>query len=517
MHDVKNLAFCTISRQEGDVSKVDLRNRVPEVDRLPDSRLRVTRTADVLNFAAFTPEALLASVWLPWGTPDEKYTECRLIKQDVHGQHPAGEGMRGDPGQSPERHPPHLVRVYETIDAQAETAVGNADVKIGPDGLTIIDQDYIQFSTGTAFYGIPGTTLGPSPWTTTVLRDEARTDDGTLRRIKRTFINKGLISQVDQIKNLGTLLVRTLVYVNQVPPTPSGYSVIEQRTENPGGLPVYHYTFVKGSGVYDQRVQHRDGGLRLETWISYGDSYDVATMQPPGVLMVKDVRKIDGTYEFAATCMQNAGGGDPTQGNALFYWSKHPFRYPGRAKAYAKAIPAIFGSNTAGVAHFTTTAYDIFKSPPVDVELDALVAVSYGTASVLSLGTAFWNPTSWATAEAVFQPTGTIAVRSIVESMFGYRAINAGTALVMTAGSTIVSFGPGTVDVSAYVTSCMGTPLYQLSSGKIVVYGGPEEPDNKNWILSARMDEAFVGMDGTRFFRYTQVGALVPAQDALPV
>jgi hypothetical protein len=232
---------------------------------------------------------------------------------------------------------------------------------------------------------------------------------------------------------------------------------------------------------------------------------------------MKDVEEVDGMERYTATCMQNAAGGDPVVGTALSYNTKHPFRYPGRAKAYKKNIPSIYGSNSSGVASFTTSAYNVFRSPPVDVEVDAQIDISYGTAlGVISLGTTFWNPLSWATYEAIFQKTGTIMGQNIVESLYGYRAINAGTALPFTAGSTIVSFGAGTIDVTAYVTSCLGQPVYQLSSGSITVYGGPIAPDGLTWVLDAKNEEAFSALDGTRYFRRSQVSATIPAQDALP-
>ena len=162
------------------MATLDLRNRSPEVSVLPDLRLRVTRVYDVLNWAPKTPAQLAAEVQLPWGTADETYSACLLIKQDVSGQEPAQ-------GAAPFASPPHLTRVFETIDPSLETGVGNSDVSIDQAGIYTITQEYLQFSTGTAIYQVPGTTPAPAPWNTTcVLKDEQRTDDGTLRRIKRT-------------------------------------------------------------------------------------------------------------------------------------------------------------------------------------------------------------------------------------------------------------------------------------------------------------------------------------------
>jgi hypothetical protein len=234
------------------MSFLDLRNRLPTVERLPDLRLRVTRKYDALPAAVKTPAEILALAWLPWGTIDEKYTDTRLIKQDVAGQEPLG-----DSKQSPESRPAVLTRIFEQIDSALETVVGNADVAIGQDGLITVSQNYLQFSTGTAVYGVPGTTLASAPWTQCVLKTESRTDDGTLRRIKRDFINHGLISQSDETRNDGALLLRTLVYVNDVPPTPAGYINISQKVEYPGGLPVRTYAFAKGNGQISLDIEYR--------------------------------------------------------------------------------------------------------------------------------------------------------------------------------------------------------------------------------------------------------------------
>ena len=90
---------------------VDLRNRSPRVETLPDMRRRVTRIYDVLNFIPKDPAKLLAAVWLDWGTQDDEFTDCRLIKQDVSGQ----DGV----GKEPTPLPPILTRVYEEIAASA--------------------------------------------------------------------------------------------------------------------------------------------------------------------------------------------------------------------------------------------------------------------------------------------------------------------------------------------------------------------------------------------------------------
>jgi len=616
--------------------KIDLQNRAPTVTRLHDFRQRVERKWDVLNFVPKTPQEILDTCWLPLGSVDDEYTDCYLVDQKVVGEL--------GPYEDPQKEPPVLLRVYEQLDGLNETLVGSPDVIIGQDGLTIVTLHYLQLELGTAIYKIPGTAVCPAPHDNCVLRDEKRTDDGTLRTIDRTYISSGLISETDEIHNNGALLMKTLVYVNETAPTPSGYTLISTKTEYPGGLPVtttvwakgtgqvsyqteyrlspdqgttgvtvttikylttplvnanpitppassveisvtyeeseghrvwtaiyasgqgtiatdlsienfgklvlynitsinappsapaptiggtvtlikssqrngtrfedgtvmYDYDWAEGQGVIDQRIQTRDGGLRLETWVSLGVAYDPSFMLPLGILVMKDQELVRGTMRFTVSCMQNAAGTDPTVGTALQFNDKHPFRYPGRAKAYVKSFIAIAPDATSFTAH----AYDVFLSPPVDLEVDATVDVTYATDSTLSLGTAFWNPDSWATVVAAWE-TYDIRPISVVQTHTGYRAVSPGLVLNFTAGTEISS--GGTVILTGVNTSCMGQRVYGTSSGSIVVYGGPPAPDYRTWYLAARVELAFTGLDGTQYFRKTLVSATIPGQSALPV
>lgn len=231
---------------------IDRQNRSPTTEVLPDLRLQVTRYYDVLDFVPKDSVDFLAKVKLPWATPDETYAQCLLIKQDLDGQ-------KG-PFKTPTTEPPKLIRVFQQIDPIHETSVGEPDITIGQDGLIVVVDDSIQFSVAVAgvipVYQVPGTTIHAAPWAQCVLKIEERTDDGTVQQIKRTYTSKGLISQTDETKNNGALLLRTLVYVNQVPPTPSGYTLINAKVDYPGGLPLYSYTFAKGTGEISRAIDY---------------------------------------------------------------------------------------------------------------------------------------------------------------------------------------------------------------------------------------------------------------------
>jgi hypothetical protein len=233
---------------------LDNRNRAPSTERLPDMRLRVTRLYDVLDITAKDPSKLASEVWLNWGTADEVFTNTRLVKQDVSGH-------TGVDPLNPTAIPPKLVRTYEEIPANDQIIVGNPAVSFDQYGNKTVAIDYLQFSAGTSTYSYEvGVTAAPAPFADCYLQFSKATDDGTLIRTTRTFIDKGQLSDNERLLFGGKLLLRELKYLNEVPPTPTGWTLVTQSTEFINGLPVYTYGFSNssaagGGGIvgYDER------------------------------------------------------------------------------------------------------------------------------------------------------------------------------------------------------------------------------------------------------------------------
>lgn len=466
-------------------------------------RRRITRVYDVINYVSMTPAMLNSYLALPWGEADATYPTCLLIKQDVTGQ---GEGEGSF--YAPNKNPPILTRVFEQIPASAEIQVGNNTAKKLQDGRTAIEAEFLQFSSATPTPGTPGFTTAPGD-ANAYMMTESAPSDGTLRRITRTYVYAGTIATDLQTLLEGALLIQTITSVKTVPATPSGYTLIGQPIDSPNGLPTYTYKFAKGSGLVEKRIQLRDGGLRLETWISLGNSFDSGTMQPPGILAVKDEENLDGYKRFTVTCTQKADGTDPTSGIVLTYGIKSPWKFPGRAKAYTTDFTAI----APDLSTYTAHARDVFLSPPVEILIDATVQVSYQTSAAIgSLTYPLWNPDTWATVQAFWEGWGATP-RSLIQTHNEYRAV--GSPVTFTAGATISS--GGTVVLSGSNNSCMGERVYGLSTGSITVSGGPSAPDGNTYTLSVQLEPAFQAEDGTQYYRRTVVYATIPTQTALPV
>lgn len=222
------------------MATTDLQNRAPAVSRTRDFRNIVERRYDVLNWAVKTPAEILAECWQPLGTTDELFTDCYLLDQKV-------EGQTGD-FYDPCKFPPVLVRRYEQLNGLLETLIGEPSVTINQFGHQEIEFNYAQLASGTATYSVPGVSVGPSPFSNCVLRDQVDTNDGTLRLIKRTYLSAGVLSNTEELRFGGKLKIRTIRSLNEIPATPSGYTLVTTGTEYTEGLPIFVYGFAAAGG-----------------------------------------------------------------------------------------------------------------------------------------------------------------------------------------------------------------------------------------------------------------------------
>lgn len=229
--------------------------RAPEMIVLPDSRKRLVRYFKLPNRAVMPP-----GIDLAWGTQDQGaeasdapagWTDLYLVKREVDDHSRLFTVGRGEDSL------PILKVTYEQIQLTGEQQVGGYDFAYGPAVTTTLVLHFLQWSTVTATPGTPGSTTAPTPYEAYVLKEEKTEDNGTLRKIERTYISAGEIDTTTETRNNGALLIQTAVYVNQVPPTPSGYTLITAKEANPGGLPVYTYTFAKGTGQVSLDTEYR--------------------------------------------------------------------------------------------------------------------------------------------------------------------------------------------------------------------------------------------------------------------
>jgi hypothetical protein len=252
--------------------------RKPDVEVLPDGRIRITR-----YIAAGHGDRDYSEVTESVGTADKGLATALLVKK----------GMAQVNGKDA------IVKTYEVRNASSETLVGLPDVQYTESGQKTMVYDYIQMSSGTYTPGTIGSTQAPDD-ATCILRTEQVEDDGTTRQIRRVFINKGLLQQSDETKNNGALLLKTFVYLNDapVPNPPPNYTLISQRTENPNGLETTTYTYAYGTGEISREDTTSNNGALLRATIRH--------LSPPGIVV--NPISTPGGYTLVDESYQDADG-----------------------------------------------------------------------------------------------------------------------------------------------------------------------------------------------------------------
>jgi hypothetical protein len=312
-----------------------------------------------------------------------------------------------------------------------------------------------------------------------------------------------VVTDVD-VRNSGKLKIHHKVALGAAPSTPATtitgatMNVVSQNRRNDNGYEVFDYTWAEGLGIVSERIQYRDGGLRLfnrDIFLAQGATDYSAYTPTYGIEVDKSFTEGEGIRRYSVTWIQSNSGGDPLTKPVLQFTGKVPFTYPGRAKAY-------YASFTSG-SYTSHKAYDVFLSPPIQSLIDATTIIYYESANTSPTATyTLWNPTEWATMRAKYIGWSN-SPRSRVDGLKGYIASNS--------GASGTSSGSGT-DVSV-----MGDRVYASTDWSITLSGGPSDPGASNLTLNIEKTPAFAKTDGTQYYRVTEVYATVPAQPALPV
>lgn len=507
----------------------------PTIEKAFNGLRAITRTYDV-NASGTTQAAIESEVFLAYGTADAEFTSALLTKR-------AMQIISTDKNAYVLR----LTEVYQEI-GSSKVSVGEDQILRYEDGRTALVRRFVvraQNAEGQA------ATIG------TILDGRACADvkinkQGFGAEIVETYISAGKLSESNTTSNGGNLASKTLVYFNQEPPTPLGYTLVRTSVQNTEGVPTYTYEFAAGSGEISRQIDYSlsdDEGttgvtktvIRHLTATSVSsnpittpigavligvdktdqDGYrvwtanyvkavgvistsikprddglreetwvSVGTKQTPatGVVIRDDEDVRDGYSVFTVTVMQEADGTDPL-GATLVIPEDAMFLYPGRAKAYD-----------------SSNHVNVFLSPPIEVRIDATHTITYQTSNSLgSVGTR-WQPKEWATIRASWKGLGNYP-KNHIEALRGYRSVSA-TAITKTYGSLDTNSG-----------TMLGQTAFGGSTGSLVVTGGPVDPAGNTYTLKAWLDEkpAFVSVAGVPYYRKHVVSATIPAQPSLPV
>jgi hypothetical protein len=238
---LENRRACWQGCGVADTRYIQFINRQPSVTVLPDQRLRIVRRGDVVDPQAAAKDLTKfnTNVKLALGVEDDTYTGCRLVDQRLVGQD-------GTENISPNNPPAYVLRTYEELPENERVIVGLPGVSYNQFGFAETRITYAQLSNGSTVYS---DIVGSSTYGSGVLKTVEGENNGTIRTYVLTYTTGGQMSDTEELKFGGKLKLRCLTYLNQVPPTPSGYTLITQSEEYVNGLRLYKYCYANAIGT----------------------------------------------------------------------------------------------------------------------------------------------------------------------------------------------------------------------------------------------------------------------------
>lgn len=216
-------------------------------------------------------------VFLPYGTADEEYPLALLVQRSM-------EPLASQPSSLDQQ----LVETYREFTPGEKVQVGENMVSRDDSGRETLTIKYVALATESeALAQDIGVVLDGKACAGVQIQKQ-----GVGAQIIETYIESGKISENTTISNNGALTIKTLVYFNEVPPTPAGFVLVSTSVQNSEGVPTYSYQFAKGSGRVSTQVETRNNGKVTVTTIRYMGADSEAT--PAGALLSTDTLQQDG-------------------------------------------------------------------------------------------------------------------------------------------------------------------------------------------------------------------------------
>lgn len=325
---------------------------------------------------------------------------------------------------------PWVELTYEQIAATGETEVGGDNITALTDGRIQSVMEWVQFSSTTFVPQTINVTSVTANATTCYLFLEEQDDDGTLRKIKRTYQSPGITATDDQSLQGGKLLLKKIESFHTVPSTPSGYTSVGTPVQNPNGYPIYTYTFAKGAGlVLDEIDTISVAALIVYHRIALGTApttpsatiggtvtlFENTTIQEDGYVKY-DYRWAEGDGQHSITT-EGQGDGALDYTITTFTLAASTPAYPGGGtgyliqlnqvaeNAYSRNV-AVYRKAPATVAFRKTMDFQmpglaylvgsqLVLSPPVNQTILATVTVSYSTSQTTTAPFSITEPASF--------------------------------------------------------------------------------------------------------------------------
>ena len=270
------------------------------------------------------------------------------------------------------------------------------------------------------------------------------------------------------------------------------YVLIEKTKSDVDGIPTDQYTFWKEKGLIDESYVNEAEGVIRTTQVFFSEVDDDLIVGP---IVSKDTKNIDGIPTITVTTLQGEKGISLIGVNerlANQYEQLVSFTYPGLVSIQSNPVGPLY------------TSYAWKLSPPVQCVVEATTFVFFQDSNQIlpsdymySGASGHWNPTEWAKGESYGLGYG---YKPFSESK-GFRGYRANPESIQ-----VYENAPDNYLIN-------GNRLYEDTIGGLNIYGGPEDPSIKRYVLDVKITPAFVDVDGKTGYKKVIVVATIPQQE----
>jgi hypothetical protein len=317
--------------------------------------------------------------------------------------------------------------------------------------------------------------------------DETFTEDYELNGLKR-------ISLIElSTTNFTAISIGSQGAIN----TPQfGLYLATQDIDNGGIIKVRESTWLEAGTLNVQRRSESEGVYRVTTTFLGAQGTVV------GPIVAKSEDDYDGLKTIAVVHMQKADGTSLIDDEAAIvtHNSLSEFSYPGIVTISNELLGA--AGNT-----YSFLAKDFKLEPPSVALIPSVTKVFFKTTNSItySLNHSLWSPKTWAQGESRGIAWNYLPF-SNTEAFRGYR-------IDTTANNSYFALGQrGNVGTATPWDMISGKRIYANTRYRITVSGGPPNPVANNYTLSYNIEHAFSDIDGTPYYKHTEVISTIPAK-----
>lgn len=267
----------------------------PIIEKTPSGLRRVTR------FKKLDPEAAkvanVETYFLAYGTADAEFPLALLVEQRIE--------RRAEQGAVTT-----LIQVYQELADNALTATTEVTETTTFDGRRVTRTTYLCKASQAAALRPAIGSGSPAIFQVDISKN------GPVAQLVTYAIeitDAGFVlSQTDEERNNGKLLLRNIRTVGAAPSTPSGYILVSSGTQNVDGYTVYNYQFAKGEGEISRSRDLRFNSMLERITIRHLTASSV-TVQPTadplsgGILVGEDRSDQDGYRVWTVTWTKASG------------------------------------------------------------------------------------------------------------------------------------------------------------------------------------------------------------------